>query len=442
MAATPAKQAGSRPPRIWRRSSVRYLAGFCILAVAAYIFLALFQPGLQYKISQPPAGALDSENFRHELEALVEAKFNANTTVEVIANGENFYAAELAAIRAAQHNINLEAYIFHRGKITDQVIAALTERARAGVRVNLNLDALGSLTMPKYRFRELRQAGGNVQWYHQMRWYSWPRYNNRTHRELTVIDGRVAFLGGAGFSDQWIYGKSNQSRWRDTMFSVRGDSVASLQGTFVENWVQSAHELLTGKDYFPFESGSGKTLAMVVNSSPSMGGSTPARILFQALVASARKSIVIATPYFLPDHSLRGELVRAIKERGVQVRILTPGEHTDHFLTRRSSRRLYGDLLAAGAKIYEYQASMIHSKILIVDGLWSVVGSTNFDSRSFGLNDEVNLAALDPALAQNLEKQFADDLEHSRAVSYDEWSRRSYFQRAQEYLGWLIERQE
>ena len=199
MAATPAKQAGSRPPRIWRRSSVRYLAGFCILAVAAYIFLALFQPGLQYKISQPPAGALDSENFRHELEALVEAKFNANTSVEVIANGENFYAAELAAIRAAQHNINLEAYIFHRGKITDQVIAALTERARAGVRVNLNLDALGSLTMPKYRFRELRQAGGNVQWYHQMRWYSWPRYNNRTHRELTVIDGRDAFLGGAGF---------------------------------------------------------------------------------------------------------------------------------------------------------------------------------------------------------------------------------------------------
>src|SRR5207248_2193617 len=208
---------------------------------------------------------------------------------------------------------------------------------------------LGSLTMPKYRFRELRQAGGNVQWYHQMRWYSWPRYNNRTHRELTVIDGRVAFLGGAGFSDHWIYGKSSQPRWRDTMFRVRGDSVASLQGTFVENWVQSAHELLTGKDYFPFETSSGKTLAMVVNSSP----------------------------------------------------------------------------------------SMIHCKILIVDGLWSVVGSTNFDSRSFGLNDEVNLTALDPALAETLQRQFADDLEHSRAVSYDEWSRRSYFQRAQEYLGWL-----
>jgi cardiolipin synthase len=181
---------------------------------------------------------------------------------------------------------------------------------------------------------------------------------------------------------------------------------------------------------------------MIVDSSPTVGRSTRARMLFQTLMAAAQRSIHITTPYFLPDRSARQELVRAVRERGVEVSIVTPGQHTDHLLTRRSSRRLYGDLLAAGAQIYEYQSSMVHTKSMIIDGLWSVVGSTNFDNRSFGLNDEVNLVVFDHSVAERLEEDFAGDVAASRAVSYAEWRRRSISERAHEWLGWLLERQQ
>jgi cardiolipin synthase len=181
---------------------------------------------------------------------------------------------------------------------------------------------------------------------------------------------------------------------------------------------------------------------MIVGSSPTFGRSTRNRMLYQTLLASAQRSIHITTPYFLPDRSARSELVRAIRERGVQVAIITPGRHADHLLTRRSSRRLYGDLLRAGASIYEYQPAMIHAKVLVVDGAWSVVGSTNFDNRSFGLNDEVNLAAYCPELAARLEEDFARDVAQSRQVNYQTWRRRPFFERGHELLGWLLERQQ
>jgi len=182
--------------------------------------------------------------------------------------------------------------------------------------------------------------------------------------------------------------------------------------------------------------------AIVVDSSPSTGASTRARILFQTLLASARKTIHITTPYFLPDRSARAEMVRAVRERGVELKIIVPGGHSDHLLTRRSSRRLFGDLLKAGAKIYEYEPAMIHAKTMIIDGVWSIVGSTNFDNRSFGLNDEINLAARDEKLAARLAEDFSTDLAASREVTYDEWRSRSIFERMHEWLGWVLERQQ
>jgi cardiolipin synthase len=226
------------------------------------------------------------------------------------------------------------------------------------------------------------------------------------------------------------------------MFRVEGPAVVALQSAFAENWLEASGELLTGDEYFPPLEAQGESRAMIVDSSPTVGRSTRARMLFQTLMAAAQKSIHITTPYFLPDHSARQELVRAVRDRGVEISIVTPGQHTDHLLTRRSSRRLYGDLLAAGARIYEYQPSMIHTKSMIVDGLWSVVGSTNFDNRSFGLNDEVNLVVFDRSMAERLEEDFAGDVAASRGVSYDEWRRRSISERAHEWLGWLLERQQ
>ncbi len=226
------------------------------------------------------------------------------------------------------------------------------------------------------------------------------------------------------------------------MFKVTGEAVAGLQATFIENWLEASGELLAGKEYFPFCCPEGETPALVINSSPSAGQSTRSRILYQMLLASAQKSIHITTPYFLPDQSARAEMVRAIRKRGVEVKIVVPGHWSDHFLTRHSSRRLYGFLLEGGARIFEYEPSMIHTKTMIIDEVWSVVGSTNFDHRSFSLNDEVNLAAFDRGLAARLEQDFRRDVANSREVKLSDWRRRPIFERAHEYLGWLFERQQ
>jgi cardiolipin synthase len=288
----------------------------------------------------------------------------------------------------------------------------------------------------------LKQAGGNFARYHPLRLHRWFVANNRTHREITVIDGSTAFVGGAGFADWWRYGTHDKPRWRDTMVRVQGDAVRGIQGTFVENWLEASGEILDGPAYFPQASSNpGNITAMVVSSTPSSGGSTRSRILFQTLLAAARKSIYITTPYFLPDRSMLDEMIRA-KKRGIAVKVIVPGKHNDHALTRSSGRSAYGGLLKAGAEIYEYETSMIHAKIAIIDGVWSVVGSTNLDNRSFGINDEVNLAILDSAVAEKLTRDFEGDAAQSKRVTLDEWENRSVFERVLEWIGWILERQQ
>jgi cardiolipin synthase len=406
------------------------------------LFLALFAPGLPYRVSRAPAERLDDPHFIRTLQALTSGHLARASNVEVLTNGPVFYEAELAAIRNAKASVNLEAYIFRRGEIGDRFVQALAERARAGVRVNVIVDAIGGFSQTKSYFGPLTAAGGQVEWYHPVRWNTWPRINNRTHRELLIIDGSVGFIGGAGFGDIWYKDVDGEPRWRDTMVRVEGEAVTGLQAIFAENWLETSGEVLTGYAYFPFRQAAVDTTTLVVGSSPTTGGSTEARVLFQTLIASAEKTIYITTPYFLPDNSARAELVRAIRERGVDVRIVVPGKHNDHLLTRRSSRRLYGELLQAGARIFEYAPSMIHTKSLVIDGLWGVVGSTNLDSRSFVLNDEVNMAVLDRVFAGRLQEDFLTDMSRSREISYEEWKNRPFSERAHEGLGWLFERQQ
>jgi cardiolipin synthase len=406
------------------------------------ILLALFEPGLPYRMVEPPAPPVNSEEFARTVAVLSDTWAHRDTAVDVLANGETFYEAELEAIRSAQSHICLEAYIFQKGEIAQRFLKAMAERARAGVKVRLVLDAVGSLYTWRSTFHGLIEAGGEVHWYMPLRWYNLARFNNRTHRELLIVDGEVGFLGGAGVADHWYRGRGRQGRWRDTMFRVRGSAVASLQAVFAENWLESSGELLTGAHYYAESKTPGKASALVINSMPSSGRATRARMLFQMLIASASRSIHITTPYFLPDRGAREALRDAAGRRGVELKIIVPGVHSDHLLTRSSSRRLYGELLKHGAQIYEYQPAMMHAKIMVVDSLWSVVGSTNFDSRSFGLNDEVNLAACDETLAARLEHDFQGDLVESKRITYADWLRRSPFERVHEWLGWLIERQE
>ena len=421
--------------------SYKVLAVLSLIALilqTSMLFLSLFERPLPYTISEPGREPIDSPELSRILSAHTGGGLYQRNRVEVLTNGEAFYAAELAAIAAAQDSVNIECYIFNKGRLTEQMLQALEERARSGVQVRMVIDAVGSASFSDSRFLTLREAGGRVTWYHPLRWYSWPRANNRTHRELLIVDGTVGFAGGAGFADQWLYGDDKQARWRDTMIRVEVEAASGLAATFAENWLESSGEMLVHPRFFPFRPASGETKALVVTSSPTSGRSTEARMLFQTLLAKSTRSVHIATPYFLPDKSFRDELTKAIRERHVEVTVIVPGAASDHLLTRRSSRSLYGDLLQAGARIFEYQPTMLHTKSMIVDGLWAVVGSTNLDARSFGLNDEVNVAIPDAEVARRLEQDFREDLKRSRQVNYEEWKRRSLLEKIQEWFGWLL----
>jgi cardiolipin synthase A/B len=424
-------------------TSLFVMGVIALIFLAAFLLSGIFAPSPKYEIvNRGELPANDSPEFLLLLESMADAKINRTGTLEVLKNGPVFYNAALDAIRNARRSVNLEAYIFQKSAIGNEYLEAMTERARAGVSVNVVLDAFGSAGANRKFFRPLLEAGGKVAYYNSPTWYRLTRLDNRTHRELLVVDGQLGFIGGAGIADQWATGSHGQPRWRDTLVRVEGEAVTNLQATFAENWLAASGELLAGSAHFPDIDCQQKLAAMVVNSTATVGGSTRARVLFQLLLASARHSISITTPYFLPDKSLTRELCRAIQERGVKLRILVPGRKSDHLLTRSTSRGGYGPLLEAGAEVYEYQPSMIHAKVLCIDGLWAVVGSTNFDNRSFGINDEVNLAVCDPSFAQQLERDMTADLEQSRRVSLKEWQTRPVTERAPELIGWILERQQ
>src|SRR5271156_5251625 len=385
-----------------------------VVILGARFLIDYFGSAVPYSMPGQNDAALDSEEFIQFL-SLVTGGTRRHSRISRLKNGVEFFPAYLQAIRRAKDAINLEFYEFLEGRIGDEILAALTERAEAGVEVRIIVDALGSFATRSSYFNRLQAAGGQMCWYHPMRWNTWPKLNNRTHRKLLIVDGETGFIGGAGIADHWLYDTSVPV-WRDTVFCVEGEAVAGLISAFCENWLESSGEILSSSKQFGFRATPDGAESFVVSSTPH-GGGTQARILFQALINSARKTIRVTTPYFLPDRSARQALIEAIEKRGVVVQILTAGPLIDHPFIRRLSRHSVRRLLRAGAEIFEYQPSMIHAKLMTVDGLWNVVGSTNFDHRSFALNDEVNLAVLDAKLAATVDADFFEDVEQSRNLS-------------------------
>jgi cardiolipin synthase len=421
--------------------AIEFILTLCTVVLCALLLLVLFEPSIGYhasaSIPEPTSGA-----FLRVLGAITGSEVLDAETVEVLTNGKAFYESELAAIRAASKSVHIEAFIFHPSEIGDRFLAALTERAQAGVTVRVVVDAIGSFPTPDRYFAGLRAGGGSVAWYQPIRWYTLKRFNNRTHREIIVVDGTIGFVGGAGIASHWLGGDQGATPWRDTMLRVTGGIVAGLQTAFAENWLESTGEILADAAIFPeFRSSVRNKAGLVVIGTPSPARSSRARVLFQVLLAAARQSIDINSPYFLPDRNARRELIAAAG-RGVQVRIITPGSANNHPAARRASRRRYGELLKAGVEIYEFQPGMIHAKILIVDGLLCVVGSTNFDSRSFDLNDEVSMAVSDRELAARLNADFERDRTLCRSVTYAQWESRPLGERALAMLGFFLERQE
>ena len=409
-----------------------------LLFYGSRFLLDFFGPSVPYSMPDKNEAALDSEEFIQFL-SLVTDGTRRRSRITRLKNGVEFYPAQLEAIRRAKHAINLESYEYLEGQISDEMLAALTERAAAGVEVRIIVDALGSFSTRFAYFDGLRAAGGQMRWYHPLRWDTWPKTNNRTHRKLLIVDGETGFIGGAGIADQWMY-SSSVPVWRDTMFCVEGEGVAGLISAFCENWLESSGEILSGAKQFAFRAANEGAEGFVVSSTPKSGG-TQARILFQALINSARTNIRITTPYFLPDRSARKALIRAIAERGVAVQILTAGPRIDHPIIRRLSHHSVRHLLEAGAEIYEYEPAMIHAKLMTVDGLWSVVGSTNFDHRSFALNDEVNLAVLDRQLAATIDGDFFEDLKQSSRLTLPELQQRRLLAQGESLIDRILERE-
>jgi cardiolipin synthase A/B len=403
-----------------------------------FVVVLFFTPRIDYRVSNPIRP--DSDEFLHVVQSTCQAAIHFNNKVEILTNGAQFYPAMRDAIRAAESSVNLEAYVFRRGEAADMLIDTMVERARAGVEVRVTLDAVGSAFMFGEPLNKLREAGCKVQFYQTLTWYRFHRLNNRTHRELLVVDGRVAFTGGAGVADQWLKPHGDRAAWRDTMVRIEGPIVAALQGVFAENWLECCGEILSSPRHWPRLHAAGPAEAMLVKSSPS-DRATASRVVFQLLIEGAVGRIDIQTPYFLPDQALRRVLIRASR-RGVRVRVIVPGKQTDQRLVRLASRRMYQELLEAGIRLYEYRPSMTHLKVLMVDGVWAVIGTTNVDNRSFEHNDEVNVAFREAEVSARLRRDFEADLTACDEITLEEWGQRPTLEKLVEPVCWILERQQ
>lgn len=362
--------------------------------------------------------------FRRSMGVLLGPPIIEGNQVEVLLNGDQIFPSMLQAIRNARTSITFETYIYWSGSIGHEFSEALAERARAGVKVHVMLDFIGSIKMDDDSMKSMRDAGVQLQRYHKPAWWKLARLNNRTHRKLLIVDGVVGFTGGVGIADQWRGNAQDEDHWRDTHFRVEGPVVGQMQAVFTDNWTKATGVVLDGPDYFPPLSAKGGIPAQMFSSSPT-GGSASMHLMYLMAITAARQSILLSASYFVPDELAIKALVAAAK-RGVDVRIITPGKEIDSDVVRVASRERWGPLLEAGIKIAEYQPTMYHVKALIVDDMMVSVGSTNFDNRSFSINDEANLNLLDPAFARAQREVFEDDWKRARPITLQAWQNRSW----------------
>ncbi len=374
--------------------------------------------------------------FLQTMHALTGAALSEGNKVEILKNGVRFFPSILAAVRAARKTINCEFYIYWDGEVGRQFAEALAERSRAGVKVNVILDAVGSAPMSRELIDFLQRNGISIEWYHPLRWYTLSRFNHRTHRKILIVDGEIGFSGGFGIADDWLGDADSKDHWRETVVRVEGPVVTQMQFAFMDNWVKSRGELLTGLDYFPQLAPRGNVLTQVLKSSPSEGSST-VKLMYIVSIVSAASSIYISNAYFVPDRDTIRALEGAVR-RGVDVRVIVPGENTDVPIVRHASRWQYERLLRRGIRLFEYQPTMMHAKTMVVDGIWTTIGSSNFDDRSFRLNDEVNVNIYDETIAGQMEQMFYEDLARSEEITSRRWLRRPLFDRMKEKVAaWL-----
>ena len=382
----------------------------------------------QYSIEDP--------QFSRSMGVLLGPPILGGNQIDVLLNGDQIFPSMLQAIRSAQKTITFETYIYWSETIGREFSEALIERVRAGVKVHVLLDFVGSVKMDLASLNAMKAAGVEVERYHKPVWWKLTRLNNRTHRKLLVVDGTVGFTGGVGIADQWRGNAQNEHYWRDTHFRVEGPVVGQMQAVFGDNWTKATGRVLDGELYFPELATAGPHAGQMFSSSPT-GGSESMHLMYLMAITAAKHSIHLSSAYFVPDELATKALIAAAK-RGVKVQIITPGSNIDSDIVRSASRARWGELLAAGVKFFEYQPTMFHVKALVVDSLLVSVGSTNFDNRSFSLNDEANLNVLDRAFALRQIDIFNDDLRRSKAITLQMWQERPWHEKLTSQIASLL----
>jgi cardiolipin synthase A/B len=377
-----------------------------------------------YAIADPP--------FEREMGTLLGPAILSGNQITALQNGDEIFPAMLKAIRAAQHTITFETYIYWSGATGDEFAGALIERARAGVKVHVMLDWLGSEKITPELVGRMKEAGVEVERYHALHWYSLGRMNNRTHRKVLIVDGAIGFTGGVGIADQWTGHAQDPEHWRDMHFMVAGPVVAQFQAAFLDNWITTTGRVLNGDGYFPALVSAGGAKMQMFMSSPA-GGSESMRLMYLTAITAAVRSIDIEAAYFIPDPLMSRELIKA-RARGVRIRILLPDKHMDSETVRIASKRAWGPLLKSGVEIYEYEPTMLHCKMLIFDQYMVSVGSTNFDMRSFELNDEASLNVYDESFAMRMTEVFEQDRKLSSEYDLRRWQRRPWLEKAAEIV--------
>jgi cardiolipin synthase A/B len=380
-----------------------------------------------------------SQEFLDTMAGAAAIPFFSGNTLAVLNNGDRFYPAMLRDIELAEHSITIEAYIYWAGDIGITFAKALAAAAQRGVHVKLLLDAVGSQSIGNEIVKILEDGGCHIAWYNPIRVTRLRRINNRTHRKSLILDGGVAYTGGAGIADHWTGDAQDDQHWRDLQIRIEGPAVRPLQSGFAHNWLECTGELVSGPDFYPTLKEAGPLSLQTIMSSPETGASS-ARVMYVLGISAAKKTIDIANPYFVPDH-VSIDLFRDAVKRGVRVRVMVAGSSNDTLVTRLNSRRLYGALLKAGVEVYEYNRTMMHHKIMMVDGLWSTVGTTNFDNRSFSHNEETNVCLRDAGIAAELTASYERDIAVAERVTLDAWRRRPLGLKTAEALASFVQDQ-
>ncbi len=417
--------------RISRKKAYWILAATVMATVVAVLFSFNFirsEKTLERSVEHDYA--INEPQFRREMGVLLGPGITRGNLVEALDNGDEIFPAMLEAIRGATRTINFETYIYWSGDIGREFSQALSERARAGVKVNVIIDWVGGLKMDSDVAARMKAAGVRMEFYRPLSWYNFSRFNKRTHRKLLVVDGRLGFTGGVGIADQWAGRAQDPEHWRDMHFRAQGPVVAQIQAAFIDNWIKTTGRVLNGEEYFPPLVPVGDMDAHLFISSPS-GGSESMHLMYLMAIAATRETLDVHASYFVPD-KLAVRALRMALKRGVRVRVLVPGDHIDSDLVKVSSRAIWGDLLQGGAEVHVYQPTMMHVKSLIADGLLVSVGSTNFDIRSFQLNDEASLNVYDRDFAARMTAVFERDLQQAKPYTYEEWLARPWHEKLTE----------